>query len=165
MTTDNSTQTRLKQLSGLYFEGLTTLEEEAELRQLVADQDLSGTEADAVRAVMSFAACSEMRRPRAAAKKSHVILRLTTRVAVAASVAVVALFWQPQRSDRPSFDDCYAYVDGHLVDNPDKVMALVSAELEALGEASETIEEDIENDLSLFSSAMQTQPTQETESL
>lgn len=165
MKPDTPTTDRLKHLSELYFEGLTSLEEEAELRRLVADPELTGPEADEVRAVMSFGAWKPTPRASLPARKRPAILRLPTIAAAAASVAIVATVGYRHFSGTAEQSDCYAYVDGHLIENPEKVMSIVTADLQALGDASETIEEEIDENLSLFSSAMRTQPSQETESL
>lgn len=165
MKPDTPTTDRLKHLSELYFEGLTSLEEEAELRRLVADPELTVPEADEIRAVMSFGAWKPTPRASLPARKRPAILRLPTIAAAAASVAIVATVGYRHFSGTAEQSDCYAYVDGHLIENPEKVMSIVTADLQALGDASETIEEEIDENLSLFSSAMRTQPSQETESL
>lgn len=140
-----------RSLIALYFEGLTSLEQEERLRRILADPDVKGPEADEARAVMSFAAMADDD----IQQKRPLRPRIFAAASIAASVTVIALIgWNLFRNT--SAPECMAYVDGKQIDDAEYVMALINEDLDMLGEASENVSEEIDDNLSAFSSALKT---------
>lgn len=151
MNQENMTP-EIRKLIQLYFEGLTSIEEERQLREALADPSVRGAEADEVRAVMSFAAVSpdQSESPTVARRPPR---HLSALLSAAASVAVVGLLcWnfflrEPQTQ-------YMAYIDGHSTEDPEQVMKLINDDLSLLGEASEDVADEIDDNLSAFSSVI-----------
>ncbi len=127
MNQENMTP-EIRKLIQLYFEGLTSVEEERRLREALADSE-SPTVA--------------RRHPR----------HLSALLSAAAAVAVVGLLcWnfflrEPQTQ-------YMAYIDGRSTEDPEQVMKLINDDLSLLGEASEDVADEIDDNLSAFSSVI-----------
>lgn len=142
-----------------YFDGLTSTAEERRLRQLLADAEVTGREADEARAVLSYAAMSGRTVSVATAERQHPpVRRWSAAASVAASiVAAATLGWWAFAGGGAAGDqsaDCIAYVDGHRIDDPQQVRDIVDTELSLFGQASDAVADDITDDLNSISSAI-----------
>ncbi len=123
----------LEQLIERYFDGLTTVEEEAALRACLARCPWHSESIEDAQVVMGyFAALSKDQRHSAARTTRQRIAGIAASIVVVLSVAVFALWhqWQPM-------DECVAYVNGQAISNDREVMALVENDLSSIGNASQ----------------------------
>ncbi len=126
-----SSQQELEQLIGRYFDGMTTVDEESDLRWNLAHCQWRSEAIDDARVVMGyFAAHSQQHRRKVWATRQRI-------VGIAASIAIVLAvgsyaLWHQQRSD----DVCIAYVNGHVVQGDDRVMAMVADDLSRMDHAA-----------------------------
>lgn len=149
----NNNPNRLSHLIQLYFDGETTLEQERELRALLADPKVTGEEADEARAVIGFAMSSPASAPAARKASPRKPSHIMAAVSVAASVAVVAMvgygIFHPRHNS-----ECLAFVDGNMITDSEVVMEMVETDLSALGQASSDVSSDITDELDAISSAI-----------
>lgn len=131
------TRTELYRLIDLYFDGETSIAQERTLRSEVALPKWSGDpRADEVRAVMGFALVAP-HRPTTTVTADHGIpgwWRVAAAVAVIA-IAAGGIMLRPRPAGGSG--ECYAYVDGKMVDDLTTVHALLEEELSEIKEASE----------------------------
>lgn len=123
----------LEQLIERYFDGLTTVEEEAALRACLARCPWHSESIEDAQVVMGyFAALSKDQRHSVARTTRQRIAGIAASIVVVLSVAVFALWhqWQPM-------DECVAYVNGQAISNDREVMALVENDLSSIGNASQ----------------------------
>lgn len=123
----------LEQLIERYFDGLTTVEEEAALRACLARCPWHSESIEDAQVVMGyFAALSKDQRHSAARTTRQRIAGIAASIVILLSVAVFALWhqWQPM-------DECVAYVNGQAISNDREVMALVENDLSSIGNASQ----------------------------
>ena len=123
----------LEQLIERYFDGLTTVEEEAALRACLARCPWYSESIEDAQVVMGyFAALSKDQRHSAARTTRQRIAGIAASIVIVLSVAVFALWhqWQPM-------DECVAYVNGQAISNDREVMALVENDLSSIGNASQ----------------------------
>ncbi len=126
-----TSQQELEQLIGRYFDGLTTVDEENELRWNLAHCRWTSEVIDDAQVVMGyFAAHTQQHRRNVWASRQRMI-------GIAASIAIVLAagsyaLWHQQR---PA-DVCIAYVNGHVVQGDDQVMAMVAEDLSRIDDAA-----------------------------
>lgn len=127
-----NSQQELEQLIERYFDGMTTVEEEETLRRTLAHCPWDSQAIDEAKAVMGYFAvhCSRQRHLATRGKR----LRIT---GIAATVAIILAvggyaLWHQQRPD----DVCIAYVNGHVVQGDDQVMAMVADDLDRIDNAA-----------------------------
>ena len=130
-----SNQAELEQLIERYFDGETSVQEEQVLREILADCPWSSEAIDEARFTMGYFAahCHESQR----------IVKKNNRnkfIGIAASIAIVLVaggyaLWHQQQSA----DVCIAYVNGLVVQDDDKVMALVSNDLNMMDNAADAM--------------------------
>ena len=130
-----SNQAELEQLIERYFDGLTSIQEEQMLRVTLADCPWSSEVIDEARFSMGYFAahCQETER---VAKKS----KRRKLIGIAASIAIILAaggyaLWHQQQS----VGVCIAYVNGQIVQDDDKVMALVADDLSKMDNASKAM--------------------------
>lgn len=157
----NTDTKRLNILAERYFAGLTSTAEEKELRELAARTADDNPTAAEVLAVMSFAAMSPKTEMAEAAPRRRTNFRKIGSVAAAAAVATGLLTLSMLRLNAHRDSDCLAYVDGRYTDNPTEVMAIMEADLSALGDAQESVDSEISSDLSIISDAINQSSTTE----
>lgn len=125
-----TSQQELEQLIRQYFDGLTTVDEENELRWNLAHCPWTSDAIDDAKLVMGyFAAHTQQHRRKVWASRQRMI-------GIAASIAIVLAaggyaLWHQQR---PA-DVCIAYVNGHVVQGDDQVMAMVAEDLTRIDNA------------------------------
>ncbi len=130
-----SSQAQLEALIEQYFEGMTTLEQEDAMRQCLAHCPWSSEAIDEARMVMGYFAAHSAQQP----SRTNRGLRQRF-IGIAASIAVIlavgsyVLWHQSQPSDV-----CIAYVNGNVVEDNDKVMALVASDMSKMDKAANAI--------------------------
>lgn len=158
MTPDNDIHKEALSLIDRYFDGATTLAEEQRLRTLLADPTLQGEEIDSARAVVAYTlfdnAKSALSTGNSKKRSSRHRMIISAAAAVAFAIiipAITAIIHRTDASDAQS-GICVAYIDGHTVTETEKVMAIVDDNLAEFSEALSGTEEQINSDLSAFSS-------------
>ena len=126
---DNNRQTyhsttEINRLTERYYAGLTSLEEERELRRLLAEER-TDDDHDADRAVAAYTA---MMRPRRTGMADSGAWRRAMRTAAAlmvgAGLTYAAITFSPDAGD-----ECYALVDQRRIDDREAVMGIMEATL------------------------------------
>lgn len=141
-------QPTLHRLIEKYFDATATLDEERQLRAMLADPAFDSAEADEARAVLSVSLVSP---PLRTERRLH---RRFRPLAVAASLAVLLALGATLLTSRVPEPDCVAYIGGQRVDNPDRVMEMVNADLSLLGSVQRETATDITNQFSELASAI-----------
>ena len=127
-----NSQAELEALIERYYESETTVQEEQMLRETLADCPWSSEVIDEARVVMGFFAAHNSRQRRLATRSSRQrIIGIAASIAIILAVGAFALWHQQQPSDV-----CIAYVNGQIVQDNDKVMALVANDLSKMDNAA-----------------------------
>ena len=127
-----SSQAQLEALIEQYFEGMTTLEQEDAMRQCLAHCPWSSQAIDDARMVMGyFATHAEQQHNRANRGLRQRFIGIAASIAVILAVGGYVLWHQSQPSDV-----CIAYVNGKVVEDNDKVMALVASDMSKMDNAT-----------------------------
>ncbi len=127
-----SSQAQLEALIEQYFEGMTTLEQEDAMRQCLAHCPWSSQAIDDARMVMGyFAAHAGQQHNRATRGLRQRFIGIAASIAVILAVGGYVLWHQSQPSDV-----CIAYVNGKVVEDNDKVMALVASDMSKMDNAA-----------------------------
>ena len=132
-----SNQAELEELIGRYFDGETTVKEEQMLLEVLADCSWSSEAIDEARFAMGYFTVHKQQGQRASSfTKRYRIAAIAASVAVVLTVGIGTLWhFQPHTDDM-----CVAYVNGKTVENDDAVMALISNDLNAMDDASQSVE-------------------------
>ncbi len=133
-----SDKAELEKLIGRYFDGETTVQEEHQLRQCLADCRWNSELIDEARFAMGFFAIDAQERSRGRNRRSHHITGIAASIALLIGVGAFALWHQHVRDNM-----CVAYVDGSVVNDDDEVMALIRQDLNTMGEASQGMSEQL----------------------
>ena len=127
-----SSQAQLEALIERYFEGMTTLEQEDAMRQCLAHCPWSSQAIDDARMVMGyFAAHAEQQHNQVTRGMRQRFIGIAASIAVILAVGGYVLWHQSQPSDV-----CIAYVNGNVVEDNDKVMALVASDMSKMDNAA-----------------------------
>ena len=127
-----SSQAQLEALIERYFEGTTTLEQEDAMRQCLAHCPWSSQAIDDARMVMGyFAAHAEQQHNQVTRGMRQRFIGIAASIAVILAVGGYVLWHQSQPSDV-----CIAYVNGMVVEDNDKVMALVANDMSKMDNAA-----------------------------
>ena len=127
-----SSQAQLEALIEQYFEGMTTLEQEDAMRQCLAHCPWSSQAIDDARMVLGyFAAQAVQQHNRATRGLRQRFIGIAASIAVILAVGGYVLWHQSQPSDV-----CIAYVNGKVVEDNDKVMALVASDMSKMDNAA-----------------------------
>ena len=130
-----SSQAQLEALIERYFEGMTTLEQEDAMRQCLAHCPWSSQVIDDARMVMGyFAAHAEQQHNRVIRGTRQRFIGIAASIAVILAVGGYVLWHQSQPSDV-----CIAYVNGNVVEDNDKVMALVANDMSKMDDATDAL--------------------------
>ena len=130
-----SSQAQLEALIERYFEGMTTLEQEDAMRQCLAHCPWSSQAIDDARMVMGyFAAHAEQQHNQVTRGMRQRFIGIAASIAVILAVGGYVLWHQSQPSDV-----CIAYVNGNVVEDNDKVMALVASDMSKMDKAANAI--------------------------
>jgi hypothetical protein len=127
-----SSQAQLEALIERYFEGMTTLEQEDAMRQCLAHCPWSSQAIDDARMVMGyFATHAEQQHNQVTRGLRQRFIGIAASIAVILAVGGYVLWHQSQPSDV-----CIAYVNGMVVEDNDKVMALVANDMSKMDNAA-----------------------------
>lgn len=128
-----SSQQELEQLIERYFNGMTTVEEEAALRHELAHCPWSSEDIDDARVVMGYfmTHCKQQQRQHATASTRQRIIGIAASIAIILAVGGYTLWHQQQ-----SRDICVAYVNGQVVQSNDQVMAMIADDLDRIDNAA-----------------------------
>ena len=130
-----SSQAELEALIERYFEGMTSLEQEDAMRQCLAHCPWSSEAIDDARMVMGyFAAHSKQHRRSVSSSMRQGIIGIAASIAVILAVGGYVLWHQSQPGDM-----CIAYVNGTVVNDNDKVMALVANDMSKMDDATDAM--------------------------
>ena len=136
-----SNQAELEQLISRYFDGETSIQEEQELRQCLANCPWNSDLIDEARFTMGYFAAHVQQQRR--------VVKMTSRrriTAIAASIAVLltigaSALWYTQQSQ----GKCLAYVNGKAISNEDAVMELIAQDLNTMDVASQSMEAQLQS--------------------
>ncbi len=128
-----SSQQELEQLIERYFNGMTTVAEEAALRHVLAHCPWSSEDIDDARVVMGYfmTHCKQQQRQHATASTRQRIIGIAASIAIILAVGGYTLWHQQQ-----SRDICVAYVNGQVVQSNDQVMAMIADDLDRIDNAA-----------------------------
>lgn len=128
-----SNQADLERLIQRYFDGETSVQEERELRQCLADCPWTSEAIDEARFTMGyFVAHCQVNQHHVSKPKRHQFLGIAASIAILLAVGVFA-FWQTRQANE---NMCIAYVDGHAIHDDGEVMTLIEDQLNDIDEAS-----------------------------
>ena len=153
-----TTQAELEQLISRYFDGETSVQEEQELREVLADCPWNSEAIDEARFTMGYFAahCQEEHR---VAKKNY----RRQFIGIAASIAIILAIGIPALSHKWSVQqpECIAYVNGEVIaDNQKAVMALIAQDLDNMDMATHEMDDAITNDMNAMDHASQSMEAQ-----
>lgn len=128
-----SSQQELEQLIERYFDGMTTVEEEAALRHELVHCPWSSEDIDDARVVMGYFVthCKQQQRQHAMVSMRQRIIGIAASIAIILAVGGYTLWHQQQ-----SRDICVAYVNGQVVQSNDQVMAMIADDLDRIDNAA-----------------------------
>lgn len=132
----------LLQLIDRYFDGLTSADEERELREALADTRLSSPAIDEARAVMGvFAAARRIEAPGPR--------RLLPQMAIAAAASLALLIGAAAWFLRPAGDDSlnFALVGSQRIDDYSEIESLMHADLSCIADARSQVDASIAAEL------------------
>ena len=133
-------QAELEALIERYFEGETTVLEEQTMRSVLADCPWNSEVIDEARVVMGyFAAHSSQHRRHAAKGSRQRIIGIAATIALVLTVGGYALWHQLDQTDNV----CIAYVNGHVVQNDDQVMAMIASDMNMIDNAADGMAEQL----------------------
>lgn len=127
-----------------YFDGNTSLDQEKQLRELLADNRLSSPEIEEARAVIGFfAAEAAATAPAASRRRQRVPSLLKIAAALVALLSAAAVTVATFSASDPS-PRCIAYINGTTISDTDKVMELLEADFRIAAETAAAVNERIE---------------------
>lgn len=128
-------QAGLEQLINRYFDGETSVQEEQLMRDALADCPWSSELIDEARFTMGYFVAHRQEAQRIS-KGNHrrQLIGIAASIAIILAVGGYALWHQQQPGDV-----CIAYVNGQIVSDNDKVMALVADDLSKMDNADDAM--------------------------
>lgn len=130
-----TSQAQLEQLIERYFDGMTSLQEENAMRQVLAHCPWQSDAIDDAKVVMGYFSAHSKQHRQATRRAAR--LRMTGLAASIAMLLAVGAYalWQHQQ---PAGQDlCIAYVNGQAIDNDEEVMRLIEDDLNHINAASQ----------------------------
>lgn len=141
--------TDICRLTERYYAGLTSLEEERELRRLLAEER-RGDDREADRAVAAYTAM--MRPRRRGARRGEAMrraMRIAAAVMVGAGLTYAAIEYTPTAGD-----ECYAMVDQRRIDDREAVMGIMEATLGEVARAQADMRSSVADQFNEISSQL-----------
>ena len=128
-----SNQDELEQLINRYFDGETSVQEEQILQEALAHCPWSSATIDEARFTMGYFIAHRQEAQRTSKKNfRRQLIGIAASIAIILAVGGYALWHNHQQQD----EVCIAYVNGMVVDDNDKVMALVANDLSKIDNAA-----------------------------
>ena len=146
-------QAALEQLINRYFDGETSVQEEQELRQCLADCPWSSELIDEARFTMGYFSAHKQQQQRVAKRTNPRQI-----IGIAASIAIIlgigiSLFSRQWLT--PQYE-CIAYVNGKVIaDNQEAIMSLIAQDLNDMDMATREMAGAIADDMSEMNEASQ----------
>lgn len=134
----NRTREEWLALGERYFEVLTTVDEERELRRFLATAEAQGREFDELRAVMGFLTVGKRCEMRSRRRLRERRARRVAAVFVALGVVAGSAFYAVDRRQ----NQCVAYIGGVKYTDESVVLAEMHRSMDDMGEASEAMDID-----------------------
>ena len=135
-----NSQAELEALIERYYESETTVQEEQMLRETLADCPWSSEVIDEARVVMGFFAAHNCRQRRLATRSSRQrIIGIAATIALVLTIGGFALWHQLS----PTNNVCVAYVNGKVIQNDDKVMAMIASDMSMIDNAADGMTEQL----------------------
>ena len=129
-------QAELEKLIDRYFEGDTTIDEEQALRQCLADCPWDSEAIDEARFTMGYFIAHKQQQRASRVSNRFRYMAIAASIALLMAVGIGSLLhYQSQTNNM-----CVAYVNGKTIDNDDAVMALIANDLNAMDDASMSVE-------------------------
>lgn len=139
----------IHKLIELYFDGLTTLEQERQLREALASMEAPySPEVESAMAVMGYTSVmrpvtkSKLRKPARWMPAAAAAVSLVVAVAIALMFTGRGLYNE---------NSCVAYVGGVKVSSPEQVMELMDSELSSISKASDGFDNEVLEQKEAFS--------------
>ena len=129
------TQAELERLIECYFDGMTTVEQEAALREALAQCPWQSETINEAKAVMGYFVAHSQQRRRTTTHFSR--LRIAGIAATIALLIAIGGYHLWHTHGQTTDDVCIAYVNGKVLDNSDEVMALIEQDLNSINAASQ----------------------------
>lgn len=137
----------LNQLIELYFEGMTTLEQERQLRSMLADGRFRSREADEARAVLGVSA---ILRSHGTVRRRPVRMQHVAAAAVVLIASAIAGYFSGTGTPAAPQSECFAYVGTELVQDPDEVLGIMQSQLADMSAVADEVSRDLENSITLL---------------
>ena len=127
-----TSQAELEKLINRYFDGETSIQEEQMLRETLADCPWSSEAIDEARFTMGYFVAHRQEAQRASKRNyRRQLIGIAASIAIILAVGGYALWHQQQPSDV-----CIAYVNGNVVEDNNKVMALIANDMSKMDNAA-----------------------------
>ena len=130
-----NSQAELEQLIECYFDGMTTVEQEAALREALAQCPWQSETINEAKAVMGYFVAHSQRSRRATLHQSR--LRIAGIAATIALIIAIGGYHLWQNHGQTPENVCIAYVNCKVLDNDEEVMALIEQDLNNINAASQ----------------------------
>lgn len=145
---NNYNEKYLHRLIELYFEGATTLEQEALMRRMLADRNFRSAPADEARAVLGVAAVlpGHTVDARGGKRQWYLSLRVAAVAAVLITTGILTGYFTRQNSSGDiASAQCFAYVGTELVQDRNKVMEIMESQLADMSAVADDVNRDLRN--------------------
>lgn len=126
-----------------YFEGETTVEEERTLLEALLSYPPGDDEVDEALAVMGY---TRQQQARQRVSRSRVFLKIASAAAILI-IAVIGISVYFSETRLSASESCYAYIGGELIENEAVIDKIIASQLEEIGEVSDSVNLQIDNDL------------------
>lgn len=123
-----------------YFEATATAEEERQLKEILADPTTEATpEVEEARAVIGYTAIErKLHTPDKQASTNNGSRWRAMTIAAASAAAAITLGWSFLNNDNNPYEsNATIYAQGRVIESTDQAMAIMEAQLGAMGKASE----------------------------
>lgn len=139
----------LKLLVDKYFDGLTTTDEERQLREWLASSEVSSPELDEARAVLGVFAAARSEK-KASRRRFNAIPRIAATAACACLLLGATIWFSRSYVASASF----AVIGDERIDDMDQIRSLMHSDLRSIADARNSVEAAIEAELSALSEAL-----------
>lgn len=139
----------LKLLVDKYFDGLTTTDEERQLREGLASSEVSSTELDEARAVLGVFAAARSEK-KASRRRFNAIPRIAATAACACLLLGATIWFSRSYVASASF----AVIGDERIDDMDQIRSLMHSDLRSIADARNSVDAAIEAELSALSEAL-----------
>ncbi len=138
-----------------YFDGLTDLNEERQLREVLKDKTLDNPAVNELRAVLSYVEMAS--EPDDSKRKATLTSSadLWRKLTVAASVIMILGVAFTLLTDRNQYSECNTMIACRHYDSPEKALSLINSQLFAIGAAADDVADDIADDFRIIGESIE----------